>query len=127
MEAAIWLIKYGARIAGKEDITEADAKIVHKAFSFTMQILARWRPFLTRKMYRVIFENWKKSFKQAGGIFEQVRMESEKLLDPSEPASDMDNHIIECYQLQESFHRREFLRCISNRAMHPEPCMFGRG
>jgi len=70
METAIWLIKYGARIAGKEDITEADAKIVHK------------------------------SFKQAGGIFEQVRMESEKLLDPSEPASDMDNHIIECYQLQ---------------------------
>ena len=33
METAIWLIKYGARIAGKEDITEADAKIVHKAFS----------------------------------------------------------------------------------------------
>ena len=27
METAIWLIKYGARIAGKEDITEADAKI----------------------------------------------------------------------------------------------------
>ena len=41
MEAAIWLIKYGARIAGKEDITEADAKIVHKAFSFTIQIVAR--------------------------------------------------------------------------------------
>ena len=33
METAIWLIKYGARIAGKEDITEADAKNVHKAFS----------------------------------------------------------------------------------------------
>ena len=33
METAIWLIKYGARIAGKEDITEADAKMVHKAFS----------------------------------------------------------------------------------------------
>jgi len=33
METAIWLIKYGARIAGKEDITEADAKIIHKAFS----------------------------------------------------------------------------------------------
>ena len=38
MEAAIWLIKYGARIAGKEDITEADAKIVHKAFSFTYHV-----------------------------------------------------------------------------------------
>ena len=30
-------------------------------------------------------------------------MESEKLLDPSEPATDMDNHIIECYQLQDRF------------------------
>ena len=36
METAIWLIKYGARIAGKEDITEADAKIVHKAFSLIL-------------------------------------------------------------------------------------------
>ena len=51
--------------------------------------------------------NWNESFKQAGGIFEQVRMESEKLLDPSEPASDMDNHIIECYQLQDRFHHHE--------------------
>ena len=30
-------------------------------------------------------------------------MESEKLLDPSERATDMDNHIIECYQLQDRF------------------------
>ena len=70
METAIWLIKYGARIAAKEDISEADAKVVHK------------------------------SFKQAGGIFERVRMEAEKLLDPANPGSDMDTHIIECYQLQ---------------------------
>jgi hypothetical protein len=70
METAIWLIKYGARIAAKEDINETDAKTVHK------------------------------SFKQAGGIFERVRMEAEKLLDPASPGSDMDSHIIECYQLQ---------------------------
>ena len=42
METAIWLIKYGARIAGKEDITEADAKIVHKEFSL---ILSRLESF----------------------------------------------------------------------------------
>jgi len=70
MESAIWLIKYGARVSAKEEITEADAKIVHK------------------------------SFKQAAGVFEQVRQESAKLLDPAEPGSDMDPHIIECYQLQ---------------------------
>ena len=40
METAIWLIKYGARIAGKEDITETDAKIVHKAFSLILSRLA---------------------------------------------------------------------------------------
>ena len=40
METAIWLIKYGARIAGKEDITEADAKIVHKEFSLILSRLA---------------------------------------------------------------------------------------
>ena len=39
METAIWLIKYGARIAGKEDITEADAKIVHKALSLILNSL----------------------------------------------------------------------------------------
>jgi len=70
METAIWLIKYGARIAATEEITENDAKIVHK------------------------------SFKQAAGVFEQVRQESAKLLDTAEAASDMDPHIIECYQLQ---------------------------
>ena len=64
METAIWLIKYGARITAKEDINETDAKTVHK------------------------------SFKQAGGIFERVRMEAEKLLDPASPGSDMDSHII---------------------------------
>merc|ERR1712062_271959 len=70
METAIWLLKYGSRVAATEEITEADAKIVHKAF------------------------------KQAGGVFEQVRQEAAKLLDPAKAASDMDPHVIECYQLQ---------------------------
>jgi len=70
LEVAIWLTKYGSRVAAKSEITEEDAKIVLK------------------------------SFKQAAGVFELVKTESEKLLDKSVPGGDMDSHIIECYQLQ---------------------------
>ena len=50
MEVAIWLTKYGARVAAKSEITENDAKVVHK------------------------------SFKQACGIFQLIKTESAKLL-----------------------------------------------
>jgi len=70
MEIAIWLSKFGSRVASKADITEEDAKIVLK------------------------------SFKQAAGIFELVKNESSKLLDKAVLGSDMDTHVIECYQVQ---------------------------
>ena len=70
MEIAIWLSKYGSRVASKADINEEDAKIVLK------------------------------SFKQAAGIFELVKNESSKLLDKAVLGSDMDGHVIECYQVQ---------------------------
>lgn len=70
MEVAIWLTKYGARVAAKSEITENDAKVVHK------------------------------SFKQACGIFELIKTESAKLLDKAELGSDLDAHVIECYQIQ---------------------------
>lgn len=70
MEIAIWLTKYGSRVAAKSEITENDAKLVLK------------------------------SFKQAAGVFEVVKTESAKLLDKAELGSDMDTHVIECYQLQ---------------------------
>ena len=41
-----------------------------------------------------------KSFKQAAGIFELVKNESSKLLDKAVLGSDMDTHVIECYQVQ---------------------------
>lgn len=77
LEVAIWHSKYGARVAAKSEINEEDAKIVLK------------------------------SFKQAAGMFEAVKAQSERLLDKAELGSDLDNHIIETYVIQSKAEAQE--------------------
>ena len=71
------ILQYGARVAAKSEINEEDAKIVLK------------------------------SFKQAAGMFEAVKAQSERLLDKAELGSDLDNHIIETYVIQSKAEAQE--------------------
>lgn len=70
LEVAIWITKYGSRVAAKAEISFDDAK------------------------------ECLKMFKKAAGIFQAIPTQAEKLLDKPESGTDLDHHVLECYMLQ---------------------------